>query len=54
LLEDRIARLKQLIAKRDQIDAELAQFLGVEAKKPRSRSRNPEGEDGTPPRPATE
>lgn len=37
MLDERIARVKTLIAKRDEIDAELAQLLGVEPKKPRGR-----------------
>jgi hypothetical protein len=37
MLEDRISRLRSLIAKRDEIDAELALLLGVQPKKPRGR-----------------
>ncbi|MGO8866410.1 MAG: hypothetical protein ACLQME_07920 [Alphaproteobacteria bacterium] len=37
MLDERIARVKTLIAKREEIDAELAQLLGIEPKKPRGR-----------------
>ena len=42
LLEDKIARLKELLAKREEIDAELALLLGMEPRKPR-RPRKPRG-----------
>lgn len=43
MLEDRIQRVKGLIAKREEIDAELSQLLGV-ADKPR-RGRPPKAEE---------
>jgi hypothetical protein len=42
MLEDRISKLKTLIAKRDEIDAELALLLGVQPKKPRGRPPKPD------------
>ena len=35
MLDDRIARVKDLIAKREEIDAELSEMLGVEQKQQR-------------------
>jgi hypothetical protein len=50
VLDEKIARVKELIEKRETIDAELAQLLGIEAKKPRGRPRKEEQSDdkGTP------
>ncbi len=38
MLDDKLTRLKVLIAKRDEIDSELSQLLGIEPKKPRGRT----------------
>ena len=38
MLDEKLVRLKALIAKRDEIDLELSQLLGIEPKKPRGRT----------------
>ncbi len=42
MLEDRISKVKSLIARREAIDTELASLLGVQPKKPRGRPPKPE------------
>ena len=42
MLEDRISKVKSLIARREAIDAELALLLGVQPKKPRGRPPKPD------------
>ena len=53
MLEDRITRTKALLAKRDEIDAELAQLLGVEPRKPRGRPRKEDEKEKEQPHGAT-
>lgn len=45
MLDDKLARVKTLIAKREEIDAELAEMFGVEPRKP--RGRRPKSEQAT-------
>ena len=42
MLDDRISKVKSLIARREAIDAELASLLGIQPKKPRGRPPKPE------------
>jgi hypothetical protein len=46
MLDEKITRVRELAAKRDEIDAELALLLGVLPRKPRARARTTEQEDG--------
>jgi hypothetical protein len=46
MLDEKIARVRELLAKRDEIDAELALLLGVLPRKPRPRTRTTEQENG--------
>jgi hypothetical protein len=53
VLEDRINRVAVLLAKREEINNELAQLLGVEPKAKRGRPRaDAKEKDGTPPVPS--